>query len=63
MKASDLVWSFSNLDYRLYGAEMILQSGISQYGSGNVGGAVIFTTNNTPRLTIKNDGLVELGYI
>ena len=51
------------MDYHLYGADMILQSGISQYASDNVGGAVIFTTNDIQRLTIKNNGIVELGSI
>ena len=56
LRAGDLTWSGN----RVYGAQIYIGGGYSVNGANNPG-ALIFSTNNTARMTILGNGTVNIG--
>jgi hypothetical protein len=57
LRAGDLTWSGN----RVYGAQIYIGGGYSIQAANNTPGALIFSTNNTARMTILGNGTVNIG--
>jgi hypothetical protein len=57
LRAGDLTWPGN----RVHGAQIYIGGGYSIQGANNTPGALIFSTNNTARMTIFGNGAVNIG--